>query len=80
MVPLIERGRALHAKYIESLDPRKRPIGGVSMPIVAEDDFIKHSALCARHVQRSQRPIVIVCEDGSLCMQLEPLSWTMHRI
>lgn len=75
MQPLIKRGRARLRAYLESFDPIDRPIGGDTLTIVDEHDFVDHVALCMAHVSINGKPLYILCANGDLCALLSPLTW-----
>lgn len=72
MRPLVEKGLAAYQRIIMRLPERERPIGvTTSLTIVREIDFIKHAALCLRHVLFNGKTLYVLCkDDNQLCAVL----------
>ena len=71
MQPLMERGLAALKKGFLHLPENQRPIGTSSLCIVTEADFVKHTALCLKHVLANNRTLYILCkEETQLCAML----------
>jgi hypothetical protein len=72
MKPLVEKGLAAYQRIIMRLPERERPIGvTASLTIIREDDFVKHAALCLRHVLFNGKTLYVLCkDDNQLCAVL----------
>lgn len=72
MRPLIERGRARLRAYHDTFDLLDRPIGGETMNVIEEGDFMANVVLCLRHVTVNGVTLYVLCPTGEPCVIASP--------
>lgn len=75
MAPLLDRGRASFAAYLEALPSASRPIGGATMRIVCEEDFVANVALIMRFIHQARATVYVLDADNDLALMTAPFTW-----
>ena len=75
MGSLLARGRTAFAAYLDALPDASKPIGGATMRIVRENDFIEHVELVMSFVHLSRATIYILNSENDLSALMAPFGW-----
>lgn len=71
MMPILKRGCEAMALYIDSLEPRLRPVVPANIHVVTHADYVANAELVLRHVVHNGVTTHVLCLNGSLCALIQ---------
>lgn len=75
MEAMLERGRAAFAAYLAALPPAARPIGGATMRIICEVDFLENVRDVMAFVHEQRATVYLLDASNDLAVLMSPFSW-----